>query len=158
MLTSRSSSWHHGHSRSPHGGDAALLDLALRREKTARQLLQSAIQLEASTVSSDLSASYLAWANCIEPLPLADLPPELYLELHDYSDVSLQQLPMPDPCPPPVTKWLPRLTQPLPPESFVPTTLQDLITPAAQSQIAQWVLQQLKFLLDIEARGSAAMD
>ena len=64
---------------------------------------------------------------------------------------------MPDPCPTPVTEWLPRLTQPLPPDVFVPTTLQDLITPAAQSQIAQWVLQQLKFLLDIEARGSAAV-
>ena len=89
-------------SQSPqcHGGDATLLDLAPRRDQTARQLLQSAIQLEASTVSLDLAASYLTWADCIKPL--ADLPPELYLELHDYSDASPQQLPMPDPCPPPV--------------------------------------------------------
>ena len=124
-------------SQAPHGGDAALLDLALRRDNTARQLLHSAIHLEALSVPAELSASYLAWADCIKPLPLADLPPELYLELHDYSESSLQQLPMPDPCPPPVTTWLPRLTQPQPPDGFVPTTLQDLITPATQSKIAQ---------------------
>ena len=126
-------------SQSPCGGNAALLDLALRRDTTARHLLQSAIQLEASTVPEDLSASYLAWADCIKPLPLADLPPQLYLELHDYSDVSLQQLPMPDPCPPPVTTWLPRLTQPLPPEGFVPHntrgSIEDCTVGATAAQI-----------------------
>ena len=127
-------------SRSPTGGDAMLLDLALRRDHTARQLLISAIHLEAANVPDDLTASYLAWTDCVKPLPVADLPPQLYLELHDYSDPSLADLPMPDPCPPHVTQWLPRKQQPKPPSGFTPTTLQDLITPEAQQRIEQWVL------------------
>ena len=63
---------------------------------------------------------------------------------------------MPDPCPPHVTEWLPRNKQPQPPSDFTPTSLGDLITEQAQQQIKDWVLQQLQFLLDIEANGSAA--
>ena len=77
-----------------------LLDLALWRDHTAHQLLISAIHLEAANIPDDLTASHLAWADCVKPLPAADLPPQLYLELHDYSDPSLTDLPMPDPCPP----------------------------------------------------------
>ena len=148
-------------SKAPTGGDSALMDLALRRDHTARQLLIiiAATHLEAHNVPDDLSASYLAWADCVKPLPLADLPSQLCEELHDYSDPGLVDLPMPDPCPPPFTEWLPRNKQPLPPSDFTPTSLGDLITEQAQQQIKDWVLQQLQFLLDnvdIEANGSAA--
>ena len=64
-------------SRAPTGGDSTLMDLALRRDHTARQLLISVIHLEAHNVTDDLSASYLAWEDCVKPLPLADLPSQL---------------------------------------------------------------------------------
>ena len=78
------------------------------------------------------------------------------MELHNYTYPGLVDLPMPDPCPPHVTKWLPHNKHPLPPSGFTPTSLCDLISNQAQQQIKDWVLQQLQFLLDIEANGPAA--
>ena len=37
-------------------------------------------------------ASYLAWADCIKPLPVADIPVQMYEELDSFTDVSLSKL------------------------------------------------------------------
>ena len=141
----------------PTGGSQQLFDLAVKREEAARLLLHHAIHAEAEHIRPELSSSYLAWTDRLTPLPVSEMPTELFLELHDYSDPSLHSLAFPVPCPPPTTLWLPRAVQPAPPLDFRPQLLGDLLTEWAIRRINKWMTTQLEFLIEIEQVGAAAI-
>ena len=101
-------------------------------------------------------ALYLAWADCIKPLPVADIPVQMYEEPDTFTEVSLSKLIIPELCPPPVTQWLPRAAQQTPPAGFAPKALTDLLSAEGLALMTQWLLEQMRYLADIEAHGSKA--
>jgi site-specific DNA-cytosine methylase len=140
----------------PSGGSESLFSAAVERDALAAAMLKAAIHAHAPSVTSDLRASYLAWADCIKPLPVADIPAQLYQEMDDFADPELAKIQIPVPCPTPTTTWLPRKIQPIPPEGFHPKVLADLLTSEAIKLMEDWLLQQMLYLTDIEANGAAA--
>ena len=80
----------------------------------------------------------------------------MYEELDSFADVSLSKLVIPEPCPPPVTEWLPRSVQKAPPADFTPNCLTDLLSAEGLALMTQWLLEQLRYPADIEAHGSKA--
>ena len=140
----------------PSGGNEQLFQAAVKRDNLAAILLRAAIHAEALQVDPKITASYVAWADCIKPLPVSDIPAQLYQELDSFTDPELAKLQVPEPCPPPVTTWLPRKVQPTPPPGFKPKVLADILTDAAIQLLEQWLLQQMLYLSDIEINGSSA--
>ena len=57
----------------PCGGTAAKFAKAVDQDEVAATILRAAIQLESTQVEAKTRASYLAWADCIKPLPVADI-------------------------------------------------------------------------------------
>ena len=140
----------------PCGGTAAKFAQAVDQDEVAATILRAAIQLESEQVEATTRASYLAWADCIKPLPVADIPVQMYEELDAFADANLAKLFVPEPCPPPVTKWLPRAVQNTPPADFTPKCLTDLLSAEGLELMSQWLLEQMRYLSDIEANGSKA--
>ena len=69
-----------------------------------------------------------AWADYIKPLPVADIPAQLYQEMDNFADPALAKIQIPEPCPTPTATWLPRKVQPTPPKDFRPKVLADVLT------------------------------
>ena len=73
----------------PRGGTAAKFATAVDENEVAATILRAAIQLESTQVEAKTRASYLAWADCIKPLHVSDIPVQMYEELDSFTDVSL---------------------------------------------------------------------
>ena len=140
----------------PSRGNQLLFQTAVKRDDLAARLLASAIHAQAQHVDPKITASYVAWADCIKPLPVADIPAQLYQELGSFADPELAKLQVPEPCPAPVTTWLPRKVQPTPPPGFKPRVLADILTDKVIQLLEHWLLQQMLYLTDIEVNGSSA--
>ena len=139
----------------PSGASPELLQCAIQRDAAANALLRKAIELQSKTMTYK-PGEYLAWADCIRPLPMSEMPTKLYEELDQFCCQSLHVLAIPDPCPIHPTEWLPRKTQPKAVKGFNPKSINDLLTPEALRLIEQWLQTQLLFLEDILNNGKAA--
>ena len=126
------------------------------QDDVAATILRAAIHLESEQVEAKSRASYLAWADCIKPLPVSDIPTQMYEEMDSFAEPSLAKLLVPDPCPAPVTQWLPRAVQPDPPSDFHPTSISDLLSEEGIQLMKDWLLEQMRYLADIEAHGNKA--
>ena len=49
-------------------------------------------------VEAKTRESYVAWADCIKPLHVADIPVQMYEKLDSFEDASLAKLLIPEPC------------------------------------------------------------
>lgn len=129
----------------------------LRLDSAASRELQHHIELQSTDIREELRASYLAWSDCVRPLPLADMPTDLHLDLGTFEHPRLLDVPIPDPCPPHRTKWLPREPAQVAPEGFRPTGITDLLEAWAILMIWNWVYTQLEYLAEVSELGVRAI-
>ena len=76
----------------PSGGSQQLFEVAVARDKQAADLLSAAIHAQAQHVDAEVRESYLAWADCIKPLPVSDIPSQMYQEMDGFTDPQLGKI------------------------------------------------------------------
>ena len=141
--------------KAPTGLSGTQLERLLIQDAVAGSMLRRAIELESLQLEDKLREEFLAWADGIRPLPRSSMPSVLAQECDSFSDGTLLDIPIPDPCPPHHTRWLPRSSQPTPAPNFKPSSITDLLYPWAMQLIDDWLTVQLEFLLAIESDKTA---
>ena len=120
--------------------DRTTADILQRAARGGQALINALLQHDA-----DAGGYLAAWAERIQPPPLAEIPADLLAHLPTFGDSRLGEIPFPAIVPPLQTEWWSRLpTQPPPDERPCPQNPFDLYEPAARSRVRRKVEHWLK--------------
>lgn len=123
----------------------ALIDMRAADEVLRRALL-------AIPDSDPMAVDLRSFADVVRPVDIEEIPPYFFGDgaLPVFDDESLRLLPFSTRVLPPVTEWLPRVEQKrIPPNSFKPESIHDLLEPRWLKRMVDWYEQLGDWLVDL---------